>query len=114
MALKELLQMEDLEEVWEASEKSPVLLFKQSTTCPISARAFSQFRKFLDKNDQDGVVAFFVKVRETRPVSNQIADDLGIKHESPQIFIVKNKQAVWNTSHQKITVESIEKALSEV
>lgn len=111
MALKELLELEDLNEVWEASEEKPVLLFKQSTTCPISANAFSEFNDFLDNDDSD-MDAFYVKVRETRPVSNQIADDLGIQHQSPQIFVVKNKQAVWNASHNKITVDSIKEALA--
>jgi len=112
MALKELLELDDLNEVWEASEKKPVLLFKQSTTCPISANAFSEFNNFLEDNDAADVEAFFVKVRETRPVSNQIAEDLGIQHQSPQIFIVKDKEAVWNASHNKITVDSIKEALA--
>jgi|SRR5690625_850874 len=111
VALKELLQLEDLNEVWDASEEKPVLLFKQSTTCPISANAFSEFNDFLNNNDSD-IDAFYVKVRETRPVSNQIADDLGVQHQSPQIFVVKNKQAVWNASHNKITVDSIKEALA--
>src|SRR5690625_4194901 len=111
MALKELLELDDLNEVWDASEEKPVLLFKQSTTCPISANAFSEFNDFLNNNDSD-IDAFYVKVRETRPVSNQIADDLGVQHQSPQIFVVKNKQAVWNASHNKITVDSIKEALA--
>src|SRR5690625_2678364 len=111
MALKELVELDDLNEVWETSKEKPVLLFKQSTTCPVSADAFSEFNKFLDNNEEN-VGAYFVKVRETRPVSNQIADDLGIQHQSPQIFIVKNKEAVWNASHNKITVDSIKEALS--
>lgn|SRR5690625_2500326 len=110
MALKELFELEDLQEVWEASTKGPVLLFKQSTTCPISADAFAQFNSFLNTNGEN-VDAFFVKVRETRPVSDQIAEDLGIRHQSPQIFVVKNKEAVWDASHTKITVESIQDAL---
>jgi|SRR5690625_722269 len=108
--LKELLEIDDLNEVWETSSEKPVLLFKQSTTCPISAEAFAQFNQFLEQNEEN-IAAYFVKVRETRPVSNQIADDLGIQHQSPQIFLVKNKEAVWNTSHNKITVDSITDAL---
>ncbi|MBO1004648.1 bacillithiol system redox-active protein YtxJ [Pseudogracilibacillus auburnensis] len=110
MALKELVEIDDLTEVWEASREKPVLLFKQSTTCPISADAFDQFNTFLQE-DGGKIDAFFVKVRESRPVSDQIAEDLGIRHQSPQLFVVKNKEAAWNASHTKITVDSIKEAL---
>lgn len=113
MAAKELLKIDDLLEVWESSTEKPTLLFKQSTTCPISAEAFAQFNSFVNK-DKSGVPAFFVKVRETREVSDKIAEDLGVRHESPQIFIVKNREPVWNASHTKITIDSIKEALQNV
>lgn len=109
--LKELLTLEDLDEVWEASRKQPILLFKQSTTCPISAEAFGQFNQFLEETATQAQ-AYFVKVRETRQVSDEIEEELGIGHESPQIFIVKNRQAVWHTSHAAITKENIDRALA--
>lgn len=110
--LQELFEIEDLEKVWEISDKKPVLLFKQSTTCPISADAFNQFQTFL-KNNKEDIAPYFVKVRETREVSNQVAEDLDTEHESPQIFLVKNKKTVWNASHGKITVDTITKALKD-
>ncbi len=108
--LKELLEIDDLNEVWDTSTEKPVILFKQSTTCPISAEAFAEFQRFLDNNEED-IGAFYVKVRETRPVSDQIAEDLGIRHQSPQAFVLKNKEAVWNASHDKITEDSLYDAL---
>src|SRR5690625_2647032 len=108
--LKELLEVNDLNEVWETSNEKPVLLFKQSTTCPISATAFNEFNAFLNDSD-DPIGAYFVKVRESRPVSNQIAEELEVQHQSPQLFLVKNKEAVWNTSHNNITVDTIKEAL---
>jgi len=107
--LKELLAIEDLEEVWKSSEEKPVLLFKQSTTCPISAEAFEQFQTFL--NDKQDIGSFFVKVRETREVSNEIAEKLGVQHQSPQLLLVKDGIAQWNASHTNITVDSIKEAL---
>ena len=108
--LKELLELNDLEEVWITSTDKPVLLFKQSTTCPISAEAFEQFQQFL-RESEDDIAAYYVKVRESRPVSNKIEEELGVQHQSPQIFLVKNKKAVWNTSHMDITKENIEEAI---
>ena len=49
--LKELLELNDLEEVWKTSDEKPVLLFKQSTTCPISAKANEEFQAFVNENE---------------------------------------------------------------
>ena len=108
--LQELLELADLEKVWKASEEKPVLLFKQSTTCPISGAAFNQFQTFL-KNNKVNIAPYFVKVRETREVSNQIAEDLDVQHQSPQILLVKGSEPVWSASHNKITLDSITEAL---
>ena len=107
---KDLHTNEEWEQVWEDSTDKPVLVFKHSTTCPISANAFSQYEAFLEKADQD-LDGYLVKVIEDRPVSNHIAEETNVKHESPQIFLIRDKEVRWHTSHSKITVESIGEAV---
>lgn len=111
--LEELLDVDQLETVWELSQEKPVLLFKQSTTCPVSAEAFEQFQTFISENSTD-LASFFVKVRETRPVSDEIAEKLDVRHQSPQILLIKDGKSKWDASHMKITVESISEALSNI
>lgn len=111
--LNELQTTEDLEQLWDKSTEKPVLLFKHSTTCPISAGAFKEYNSFLDAAE-DNLNGYMVKVIENKEVSNEIADQTNIKHESPQIFLIRNKEVLWNTSHQKITVDSIKDALKQV
>src|SRR5690625_3847745 len=110
--LKELYNIEELDTVWETPKQKPVFLFKQSTTCPISADAFSEYNTFLESTSAD-IDAYFVKVRETREVSNKIAEDTNIQHQSPQVLLIKDNEVLWHTSHTKITVESLEKALEQ-
>src|SRR5699024_9566300 len=109
---KELTEINDLNEVWKASEESPVLLFKLSTTCPINAEAFKEYTTFLN-NDDPNRDAYFVKIQEARNVSDEIAKELNVQHESPQLFIIKNGEQVWHTS-ENITAEKIVEALEEV
>lgn len=109
---KELIEMDDLQEVWETSTEKPILLFKLNTACPISAAAFKELHTFLEDN-HDNIGAYFVKVRESRPISNQIAEDLDVQHQSPQLFLIKDRKQVWNTSHSDITVDSMKEALSD-
>ena len=109
---KELTEVGDLKEVWNASEESPVLLFKLSTTCPINAEAFKEYTTFLS-NDDVNRDAYFVKIQDSRPVSDKIAEELQVQHESPQLFIIKDGEQVWHTS-ENITAEKIVEALEEV
>lgn len=100
---KEITTTEEWAEKFEASSSKPVVVLKHSTTCPVSANALDEFEAYLQKAPNTDVDYVLVKVIESRPVSNLIAEDTGIKHASPQILYVKNKEAVWNTSHWSVT-----------
>lgn len=110
---KEIRETEALEHVWASSRQRPVLLFKHSTQCPISAGALEEFRDYLDGADEH-IEAYLVKVIEDRPVSDKIEEMTGVNHESPQIFLLKDEDVRWHTSHSKITTESIGEALRSV
>lgn len=93
------------------STKEPILLFKHSTTCPISAAAHEQYQTFLKHADKNRLSAYIIKVIESREISNQVEADTGIKHESPQIFLIQNEEVSWHTSHSNITTEAIQNHL---
>lgn len=109
---KEITTADEWKQAWDHSGERPVLLLKHSTTCPVSANALKEFEEYLSKNPNADVDYLLVKVIESRPVSNQIAEDTGIKHESPQILFLKDKGAYWNASHWAVTVEHIDAVLS--
>lgn len=106
MDVKQLHSVEELHEFVKQPGKQ--LLFKHSTTCPISAKAHEEFQSFVSENPTPSAI---VHVIEDRPVSNQIAEDFGIKHESPQIFLIEDGEVRWNTSHWKIKKDAIKEAL---
>jgi bacillithiol system protein YtxJ len=68
-----------------SAERGQVVL-KQSTACPVSSNALEEYIHYLQDNPNSDVDYVLVKVIESRPISNQIAEDLGVKHESPQII----------------------------
>lgn len=109
--LNEINTVEQWEQVLSHSDTQPLLVFKHSTSCPISAGALKEYKAYLDQDARQDVDYAIVKVIESRDVSNKIADDLHIKHESPQAILVKDKKEIWNRSHQDITQESIGEAL---
>lgn len=112
--LYELETVEQWKELYEKSANKRVFLFKHSTTCPISAKADSEVREFAASYDRDDAEFAFLKVRESRPVSNAIEEDLQVKHESPQFFILENKEVKWTNSHWNVTKQKIEEALQAI
>ncbi|MDO7905284.1 bacillithiol system redox-active protein YtxJ [Paenibacillus sp. JX-17] len=100
-----------LQSALEASTNKPLLLFKHSTRCPISAGAFREFQSYLEGTPNEEVEYGLIYVVEDRPVSNEAAELLGIRHESPQAILVKDGAPVWHTSHSNITTQSLKEAL---
>lgn len=108
MEIKKLTSIDEMNQFVQQSGKH--LLFKHSTTCPISAQAHEEFQAFVKDTNTSAAI---VLVIEDRPVSNQIAEQFGIKHESPQVFLLEDGQVRWNTSHWKITRVTLKEAVGE-
>ena len=93
-----------LEELTGRSKERPVVIFKHSLTCPISAAAYEQMAAF------EGEVAL-VEVQRARELSGEIENRLGIAHESPQVIVLRNGEVVWSASHFKITADAVGEAV---
>ncbi len=88
----------------ERSRQAPVVIFKHSLTCPISASAYDQMSEY------DGDVAL-LEVQRARELSNEIESKLGVPHESPQVIVLRNGEVVWNASHFKIRTAAVAEAV---
>ncbi|HWP44919.1 MAG TPA: bacillithiol system redox-active protein YtxJ [Blastocatellia bacterium] len=108
--LTELQTLEELREALDSSSERPVLLFKHSLTCPISARALYEFKTYLE-NANPAVSYRLIVVQRARPVSDEVAKRLAVNHESPQALLVRNSREVWNASHFGITASTIATAI---
>jgi len=93
-----------LEELFERSHEGPVLLFKHSNACPISARAYSQM---------EGVElpVSIVVVQQGRELSREIEQRTGVRHETPQALVLRDGRAVWNASHFDVTAQAVTQAV---
>ena len=93
------------EELTNRSTERPVVVFKHSLTCPISAAAYDQMAKL------EGEVAL-IEVQRARELSTEIENRLGVAHESPQVLVLRNGEVVWNASHFEITAGAVAEAVS--
>jgi len=95
---------EKLDELFQKSHEAPVVLFKHSTTCPISAAVYREMANL------DAEVNIVV-VQSARNVSNEIAERTGIRHESPQAIVLKDGKPVYQASHYNVTAEEVNEKL---
>ena len=99
-----------LDELIERSSHTPVWIFKHSLTCPISAQAWSEFRRFAAEVAADGAVLAVVEIQNARPVSHAVADRTGVRHESPQALLLRDGRVAWHASHYNIDRASLQRA----
>jgi len=105
--LKDVNQLDELEK---ESFEIPVVIFKHSISCGLSAMARYQLEK--DWDFPDGNLSFYyLDLINYREISNEIVNRFGVIHQSPQIIILKDGKAVYNTSHHKISVQDLKQAL---
>lgn len=103
---------EDLNTAIEKSVEKPVVIFKHSTRCIISKTVLRNFENEVENSDAPEVDFYYLDLLNYRDISNSIAEKLNVTHQSPQLILLKNKEAIYNTSHDRITLESIKKHLN--
>jgi len=106
----DLNSSEQLNEIIEQSIEKPVLLFKHSTRCSISAMAKSRFESQWEL-ENDVCPTYYLDLITFRPISNEIAEKTGVEHQSPQVFVLKNKDVIYQASHNGIDAKEIQALL---
>lgn len=104
---KTIKSEEDLEKAIKQSYENRVAVFKHSTSCFISKTVLKNFEKEIENSDEQNVSFYFLDLLAFRPISNKIAEDFGIRHESPQLIVIENGKAINNASHQDISLSQI-------
>ena len=90
------------------AERDLVVVFKHSTTCPVSFMAERQMRAFMASHPEVPVEK--VLVREQRELSLQIAEWTGVQHESPQVIVLRKGTVVADASHGDVTEDYLAEA----
>lgn len=96
----------DVEQAFAASHDAPVVLFKHDPYCPISAAAHRELQQM------QGEVPL-VDVAHANNLAQDIARRTGVRHESPQVIVIRDGQARWSASHWDITQQKVADALRE-
>jgi bacillithiol system protein YtxJ len=108
--LQECTTYEEFRSLMRDSRRTPVVLLKHSTRCPISAGAMADFKTFAEEHPE--IPCWWINIVEHRELARQVADDTGIAHQSPQVFIFRDERSAWHASHGAITRRALISNLS--
>lgn len=103
----ELKTIGDVDAMLDASHSRPVVLFKHSAMCSLSRRAQSSVSTLAT---DDGPPLYFVVVQHARPVSDAIAERLGVRHETPQALVIAEGRVTLHLSHHAIQADRLHEA----
>jgi bacillithiol system protein YtxJ len=107
----DLTSAEQLQNIKEESQESPVLIFKHSTTCAISAMALNRMQRKSAPINVPGLKIYYLDLRAHRDVSRAVETTFDVEHESPQVLIINKGQAVYHRSHGDIDPSQIREFL---
>jgi bacillithiol system protein YtxJ len=110
-SLQPLTDVGQIDTLLSASSQRPVLLFKHSPTCGISAHVYYNLMPLV-REENLNANWFLISVRAHRDVSDLVAERLKVRHASPQVIVLRNGEVVWHGSHFGISERSVRRALS--
>jgi len=97
---------EELNEVIDGSRVRPTALFLHDPWCPISARAFRQM-------EQLGAEFPVIDVSRQRHLNAVVERRTGVRHQSPQVIVLRDAVATWEASHGRVSAAAVRAALGE-
>jgi bacillithiol system protein YtxJ len=107
MNWNKLTQAGQLAEIKALSESTPVMIFKHSTRCSVSSMSLDRLLRNWKNGDEEKVVPYFLDLIANRELSNLVAREFGVPHESPQVLVIKNGEAIYDNSHYGISYPEI-------
>ncbi|MDX1585781.1 MAG: bacillithiol system redox-active protein YtxJ [Balneolaceae bacterium] len=106
-----LKEQNAVDEVIHSSDDKPQLIYKHSYRCSVCLFSKSNLEKQAEEITRFADM-HFVDVISSREVSNYIAEQLGVRHESPQAILLHKGEVIWHASHGSIKSAKILEVLS--
>ena len=107
-----ITKLEDLEEIKNISQKKFAIIFKHSTGCGASKMSLSRFEKSWKDEETTNLQPYFLDLLAYKEISNKIAEEFGIRHESPQLLLIKEGICIYNASLHFLDYEELLKHIA--
>ena len=117
--MKSLKNINTIEQ-WESEKKNAfpsneLVIFKYSPICPISSSVEYDFDSWYKKlPESSNINCIKIDVIDARQLSRQIAGELDVTHQSPQlIWLSGDGKVKWHESHYSITSSKLKQLADE-
>lgn len=104
-----LVASSELDGVFAASHHATVVVVKHSITCGVSQAAWTEV--LAASAARPNPAWYVVRIQDARPVSTALAGRTGVRHESPQVLILRDGLVTWHASHWDITTDAVVAAI---
>jgi bacillithiol system protein YtxJ len=104
-----LTHEDQLAELKQTSRTRPQVIFKHSTRCSLSTMAKNRLEKATPPEMTDFYFLDLIKYRE---LSNRIADEFDVIHESPQVLLIRDAACIYEESHSAIQMDELAEQIS--
>ena len=102
----EIETRDHIDQIITNSKETPVLIFKHSRSCSISGAALNRLERNWNQQELN-IPTYFLDLLSYRDLSNEIASQFEVQHESPQAILVSQGKAVSHWSHFDISYKEI-------
>ena len=99
-----LNDQQQLDQIKELSKTRPQVIFKHSTRCSVSTMAKNRLERNVQPEQSD---FYYLDLLKFRSLSDQVATDFAVFHESPQVLLIRNTECVYDESHNGIQMDEI-------
>ena len=94
----QLTTIEQFNVIVEQSRTKTQAIFKHSTRCGVSSGVLKQF----EKQSSTTIDFHYLDLLNHREISNDIASRFNVRHQSPQLLVIKNGVDVAHDAHYDI------------
>ncbi len=105
-AFRFLESEDELAGVIDGSVREATALFLHDPWCPVSRRAYREM-------EQLGREVLAIDVSRHRQLSMEVERITRVRHESPQVIVLRDAIATWVASHGRVTASAIREALAD-
>ncbi|MEY3742664.1 MAG: bacillithiol system redox-active protein YtxJ [Flavobacteriia bacterium] len=110
MSWKNISEPTHWQELLSASQIAPQLVFKHSTRCSISSMVLNRFESSA-LFQHNAIDSWYLDLIAFRDLSNLVATDTQVWHESPQCIVIDKNKVIYAESHGSIDAKAIEQLI---
>ena len=107
-----VVNLESAEALQSFLQQYPTSVIFKAGTCHKTMQGFGFLQEKLEPRED--LMVGLIRVVEARPASNLVAEQTGIVHQSPQVILFKDGEAVFDVDNWNITPEVLDAGFEHV